>query len=406
MAAVASVLLAVWQGALLFCLAYHYLLVVASISEPGRPETAGEPATRFAVVIPAHDEELVLPDTIARLWQQAYPRELFDLFVVADHCADHTADAARQAGAVTYERTSLPKGRKAYALQWLLERVLGGERPYDAVAVFDADSRVEPDFMAVMDRHFRAGWRALQGQHVISNPRDSLLAAMAAVDMRLNNRLRNQSRTSLGFSSRLMGDAMVLDAGLLRAHGWLGESLTEDREYGYELLLRGIRVRYVPGARSLGQAAGSWKQAAPQRLRWYGGLAGMQRRLAGRLLAAAARSRSLALLDGALELLMPSYSFLAAASVVNLCLVVGLDLFLPSVHGLLGQAGSLLLLLAWLGYPLAGLIIDRAPGWAFKALLLGPAYLAWRLWISVLVRVRGGHIAWVRTQRREEADRS
>jgi hypothetical protein len=277
-----------------------------------------------------------------------------------------------------------------------------------AVAIFDADSLVDPGFLRAMDAEVQAGRQVLQGQHLISNPQDSLLAAMAAVDMRLNNRLRNQSRSNLGFACRLMGDAMVFDAGLLREYGWLTESMAEDREYGYELLLRGIRARYVPGARSYGQAASSWRQAEPQRLRWYGELAAMQRRLAGRLLAGALarrvaqRARSVALLDGAMELLMPSYSFLAAASAVNLALVAGLGWLLPEVRGLLGVAGAAGLLAAWIAYPLAGLLADRAPGWAFRALLVGPAYLVWRLWISLLVRVRGERIAWVRTARREE----
>jgi 1,2-diacylglycerol 3-beta-glucosyltransferase len=406
MRALASVLLALWQTVLLFCLAYHYLLVLASIRQPGRPGSVSGPVTRFAVVIPAHDEESVLSATLTRLQQQTYPRELFDVWVVADHCTDRTAEVARQGGVVVYERTSLPKGRKAYALQWLLKQALSGERSYDAVAIFDADSLADCGFLQAMDGHLRVGERVLQGQHIISNPQDSLLTAMTAVDMRLNNRLRNQSRSNLGLSPRLMGDAMVLDASLLQMHAWPGESLTEDREYGYELLLRGIRAHYVPEARSFGQAAAGWKQAVPQRLRWYRGLLGMQRRLAGRLLAGAVRSRSLALCDGALELLMPSYSFLTAAAAVNLGLVLGLNLVLPSVHGLLRVIGSVLLLVAWLGYPLAGLIVDHAPPWAYRALLLGPVYLAWRLWISALVRVRGGRIGWVRTPRREEIKHS
>jgi cellulose synthase/poly-beta-1,6-N-acetylglucosamine synthase-like glycosyltransferase len=229
---------------------------------------------------------------------------------------------------------------------------------------------------------------------------------MAEVDMRLNNRLRNQSRRNLHLSCRLMGDAMVFDTRLLRAHGWPAESLTEDREYGYELLLRGIRVLYVPGARSRGQAAGSWKQAEPQRLRWYGGLLAMQRRLARRLVAGAVRTRSLALLDGALELLMPAYSFLTAASGINLLLVLGLAALLPSVRGPLGEAASLLVVLAWGFYPLLGLVIDRAPARSFRVLLVGPVYLLWRLWISTLVRLRGGQVAWIRTRRREETDQA
>jgi cellulose synthase/poly-beta-1,6-N-acetylglucosamine synthase-like glycosyltransferase len=403
-ALLASLLLAVVQGVLVFCLGYQYFLALASIRRPRAASATGPARTLFAIAIPAHDEGPVLPATLTQLGKQAYPADLFDVHVVADHCTDDTAEVVQQGGGIAHVRDSLPKGRKAYALRWLLERLLRQEPAYDAVAIFDADSLVAPDFLRIMDRHLRSGKEVLQGQHVISNPEDSPLAAMAAVDMRLNNRMRNQSRRNLGFSCRLMGDAMVLDARVLRAYGWLGETLIEDREHGYELLLRGIRAHYVPEARSYGQAAGSWQQAQPQRLRWYRGVVAMQRRLALRLLAGAMRARSLAVLDGALELLTPSYTFLLALSIVNLGLTAGLAWLVPAVRGIVGLTGSALLAVAWGLYPLLGLIIDRAPAWAFRALLLGPAYLVWRLWISTLVRLRGDRIAWVRTRRREEGD--
>jgi hypothetical protein len=102
---------------------------------------------------------------------------------------------------------------------------------------------------------------------------------------------------------------------------------------------------------------------------------------------------------------MPSYSFLTAASLANLVLVIAVHTVVPGRLGLLGIPGSALLVAAWLLYPVVGLVIDRAHAWAFGALLAGPVYLAWRLWISTLVRLQGDRIAWVRTQRREEVDK-
>lgn len=404
MLTLAAALLTLLQGVLLFCLVYQVLLAFASARQASLPPANSSRRTRFAIAIPAHNEATVLSATLAQLQRQDYPPELYDVHVVADHCTDDTFEVAVTGGAIAYRRDSSPRGRKAYAIQWLLERILASNPPYDAIAIFDADSLVDPDFLQSMDSHLAAGEKVLQGQHIISNPGDSFISSLAAVDMRLNNRLRNQSRRNLNLSCRLMGDAMVFDAGVLRDHGWLGDSLTEDREYGYELLLKGLRVHYVPQARSYGQATSSWKQAEPQRLRWYRGLIAMQRRLALRLLANAVRSRSFLRLDGALELLLPSFSFLAAASIVNLFLTIGTTLFIPSAGGLLGVSGAALLLFSWISYPLLGLIIDRAPGWAYRALLFGPLYLLWRLWISVLVRLRGDRVAWIRTQRREEID--
>ena len=401
----ASVLLAILQGVVLFCLSYQYMLALASIRQRTPPVPTAPAATRFAIAIPAHNEASVLAATLAQLQFQEYPRQLFDIHVVADHCDDNTAEVAQRGGATVHVRQDHPKGRKAYALQWLFERLVHEHAAYDAVVVFDADSIVDPSFLRIMDGHLRAGRPVLQGQHVISNPEDSRLAAIAAVDMRLNNRLRNQSRSNLGLSCRLMGDAMVFDIDVLRAYGWPAQSMIEDREYGYELLLKGIRVYYVPEAKSFGQAAGSWKQAEPQRLRWYRGVVEIQQRLAGRLVDGAIRRKSLVVLDAALELLIPSYSFLAIVSVINLGLTAALNTLMPSATGPLGLLGSALLFTAWVLYPVLGLLIDRAPAAAFRALLFGPAYLIWRLWISVLVRLRGDRVVWARTKRRQEIER-
>jgi 1,2-diacylglycerol 3-beta-glucosyltransferase len=404
MIAVGVALLSLAQVVLFACLLYQYLLAFASIPRPDTAAALPDCRKRFAVAIPAHNEAAVLCATLSQLREQDYDRDLYDVHIVADHCTDNTLEVARAGGAIAHERTDLPRGRKAYAVQWLVDRILAIDPPYDAVAVFDADSLVDPDFLRTVNNHLCVGARVLQGQHIISNPRDSCTAMVAAVDMRLNNLLRNQSRRNLGLPCRLMGDAMVFDSAVLREHGWLGRSMTEDREYGYELALRGIGVRYVPEAKSSGQAAGGWKQAEPQRLRWCRGLLEMQRHLTGRLIRGVLRFRSFMLLDRVIELLMPSFSFLTAASGLNLLLVGGFALARPAAHTFLGIWGSAVLVLGWFVYPLVGLVVDRAPHWAFRALLLGPLYLVWRLWISLLVRLRGDQIRWVRTRRREEID--
>ena len=392
------------QAFLLGCLLYQLFWALASLLPRSSPPPAEPPHLRFAVAIPAHDESLVLPATLARLKEQSYPSSFVDIHVVADYCTDDTAQVTSVAGAIAHERNEGPTGRKAYPLQWLVQRLLEHEPPYHAIAVFDADSLVDADFLSIVERHLRCGRQVVQGQHVIQNPHDSRVSAMAAVDMRLNNRLRNLGRSNLGFACRLMGDAMVFDTQVLRERGWPTATFNEDREFGYELLLRGVRAYYVPEALSYGQAASSWHQAEPQRLRWYRQVPAMQRRLAWPLIAASLRSRSLALLDGAIELLMPPYSMLTTLAALNLAATLVLSVWLPAGLGWLGVLGSACLLAGWILYPVLGLVLDRAPRWAFRALLLGPVYLLWRLWIALLVRVRGDRIAWQRTQRREETN--
>lgn len=400
-ALLASVLVFLLQilGVVLFVMAvYHYLFVVASAMRARPVARTVQWRRRFALVIPAHNEEAVITRTLERAFELDYPPDQYDVIVIADHCADQTAHLAAEAGAIVCVRDEEPSGRKGYALAWGFDRLMATSPAYDAFVILDADSLVDGQFLNVAAAGLDASQGVLQGQRIVSNAGDSMLATIAAVDQRLNNRLRNQARSNLGLACRLMGDAMVFARDILTANPWDSDSLVEDREYGARLLLKGIRARYLPEAITRQQAAVTWTSGRQQRLRWYRGAVEVQRRLALSLLSEGVRQRDWAKLDGGVELIMPAYSTLTALTLV---VAVIQGLMLPqSGAGFFALTGAALL--AWLAYPVLGLWIDRAPASMYKALLYGPLYLMWRVWLAVLTRVLGRRIQWVRTQRREE----
>jgi len=352
------------------------------------------------VAVPAHDEESVIGATVTHLRQMDYPLDQFDVHVVADYCTDATAQIARSAGAIVHERSEGPRGRKGYALAWLLAWLLDSPKRYDAIVVFDADSRVAPDFLRLMSRALAAGARVAQGQHVIANPEASVFSTLADADMRLNNRIRNQAKENLGLSARLMGDGMCFHREILETHPYDAYSLAEDREYGVHLVTRGVRVRFVPEAISMGQAAVRWREATGQRLRWYGGAFDLQKRYLGLLLMSAWRNRSLSALDRVFELVLPAFSSLSM-------LAVGLviwQIVLGPHRDWTSFAASVCLLVMALLYPVLGLLAERAPRQSFYALVYGPAYAAWRVWLGIVARIRRGRIPWIRTRRAEEEE--
>jgi cellulose synthase/poly-beta-1,6-N-acetylglucosamine synthase-like glycosyltransferase len=392
------------QGALLIVtsiialgLIYHYVLLI--LGRPKRPSAtaASQPITRFALIVPAHNEAEVIEASVQRLRLIDYPASQFDVHVVADHCTDETAAVARAAGAEVHKRDEGPRGRKGFALDWLIRRLLVDPRSYQAMVVFDADSRVDSQFLSAVGRHLAADAVVVQGRHIISNPDASQFARLADIDMRLNNRIRNQAKENLGLSARLMGDAMVFRREVLEQHPWMGaQSLAEDRDYGIYLVTQGVRIRFVPEACSYGQAAASWEDATPQRLRWYGGAFDLQRRYVPILWRLSMHGNPDAL-DKLLELVLPPFSMLVLGTVflflVQALLALGLDwpTAWPAVSGLL------VLLAA--AYPFLGLVLTDAPARSYAALLVGPLYAVWRVWIGVWVRLRYRRLSWVRTRR-------
>src|SRR6476469_143600 len=69
---------------------YLLLLAVASLRRTRHTEAPDASTTRFAILIPAHEEELVIGQLLESVNELHYPRELFEVHVVADHCSDRT----------------------------------------------------------------------------------------------------------------------------------------------------------------------------------------------------------------------------------------------------------------------------------------------------------------------------
>ena len=99
----------------------------------------------ITVLIPAHNEELLLPSTIAALLAQSHPPAR--VIVVADNCTDSTTRIALEAGVEVFEPVG-NFGKKAGALNQVLEWILPFQGENDAVMVMDADTILDEGFLA------------------------------------------------------------------------------------------------------------------------------------------------------------------------------------------------------------------------------------------------------------------
>lgn len=338
--------------------------------------------------------------TVHRMHELAYPAHLFSIHVVADHCSDNTAALARQAGACVHERDEGPRTGKGAALSWLFTRILQDDG-YDAVIIFDADTQVNADFLLAMDARLACGEQVIQGQHIISNPKDGWFPALTWAMFLIDNRFQNLGRSNLGWSAKHMGDSICFGADVLRAVGW-GEGLTEDYQLRQRLLLSGIRIAYEPAAKGYGEAPRTWAQARAQRARWLRGTHDSSQQFAPDLLAEAVRHRKAALLDCALQAYLPSYSTL---TVISVCLL----LIQLLVNWRVGPVFSQWLVLLWaaavgilFAYPLFGLALERAPLRAYVVIMTGPVFILWRTWLALVSRFGSKGVTWVRTTHGEK----
>lgn len=127
-----------------------------------------------AVVVPARDEQRLLGRCLESLAKASVGLGLDPLvIVVADHCADATADVARAAGATVVERSGAPDSGVGAARAEGCATVLGSldGPPLDRVwlACTDADSVVPLDWIRAQLAAADDGYDAVAGQVVLGD---------------------------------------------------------------------------------------------------------------------------------------------------------------------------------------------------------------------------------------------
>lgn len=310
------------------------------------------PRRRLAVLVPAHDEAAVIGALVESLRQAEYPRELYDVFVVADNCGDGTASAARAAGAIVFERRSRRRG-KGYALSfgWRQIRRRGH---YDAVVVLDADNLAPPNLLGRLNDHLQAGHKIIQCRKQSKNPVDNGVTALKTLVLWTSDRFIYAPKTRLGLSSVLLGTAMCISTEVLQDLGWHCFCLTEDFEFTAQAVLAGYRVHWADDTMIYEEQPTTLRAALKQHVRWARGQHQVFFRYGARLFISGLVRRDLRRIEAAAQ----------------------------TAQSLISVVGAVVALLGWLTWSLTGHVplLDRIPFWIWtgavvlQSLMPLPAY--------------------------------
>jgi len=269
------------------------------------------PQKRFALVTAAHNEEKVIGHIIDSLANLNYPRNMYDIIIVADNCTDRTAEIARKKNAIVFERYDGVNRGKGYALDWVFKKLLNRDNRYDAVCVFDADNLVTQDFLIHMNQKLCEGHKVIQGYVDSKNPFDSWISCSYSIAFWISNRLFQLPRYYLGLSCGLCGTGFCIDVDLLKEIGWGTSSLTEDLEFTMKLALNNYKVAWAHEAVVYDEKPLTLKQSWKQRKRWMQGHADCAGRYLIPLFSKAFREASVTAFDCGVYLFQPiSFIFL------------------------------------------------------------------------------------------------
>jgi cellulose synthase/poly-beta-1,6-N-acetylglucosamine synthase-like glycosyltransferase len=265
--------------AVLFVSTVLFVEVVAAILGPSSPEREGGERRSVAVLIPAHNESLLLASTIRSILPQLMEHDR--LLVVADNCSDDTADIAATEGAEVVVRTDGQRRGKGYALDAGVNHLRSA--PPSVVLIVDADCRVSD---GTVDRLVRASCAT-------NRPTQALYLMQAAPDapapMRVaefawlvKNKVRAEGLNRLGLPCHLTGAGMAFPWAVLSKTPLATGHIVEDLRLGLELARNGSAPMLCRGTLVTSQFPSSSAGVKTQRTRWeHGHLSVISREGAG-----------------------------------------------------------------------------------------------------------------------------
>ncbi|HYO08954.1 MAG TPA: glycosyltransferase family 2 protein [Tepidisphaeraceae bacterium] len=360
----------------------------------GRDAASQAPAARppVAVLVPAHNEQALLGQTLAALKPQLRAGDL--VLVVADNCTDDTAEIARAGGARVLERRDASRRGKGYALSAGLDAL--SNDAFEVLLVLDADCHIEPGALDALAAQVAATGRPAQAVYLMEQcerptPRDHISTWAFMV----KNLVRPIGLSRLGLPCQLTGTGMAFPRAALAKVSLASGNIVEDMQLGLDLALAGTAPRLCPDAHVTGRLPRDRAVALKQRQRWEHGHLRTLLVQAPRLAVLGLIRCRPAAVAMALDLLVPPLSLLLVLSMGTLAVAVAAIPFGAAWHPAAALAIGMTVLLATVLTAWAKFGRACLPA---RSLFAAAAYVAWKLPMYAMFLFRPEK-KWVRTER-------
>ncbi len=253
----------------------HYSFVLLRLSARktrDMMEVVGFTAPKVSVLVPMHNEEKVAPDVLQALVDCDYDWDKLEIIAINDRSQDRTGEiidefAAKHAIVKALHR-SKGEGGKGAALAYATAQASG-----EILLLFDADYIPGKAMLRFLVAPFcdpEVG--AVMGRVVPNNGGASVLAGLLELERGAGYQIGQQARYIAGLAPQFGGTVGGVRASVLKAvGGWNANSLTEDTDLTFRLLLRGWKVAYVNRAECYEEAPETWQVRSRQIRRWATG---------------------------------------------------------------------------------------------------------------------------------------
>lgn len=349
---------------------------------------------RATILIPAHDEAEVIGMTLASVRRQMGEHDR--LVVVADNCADATAEISRRAGAEVLERFDLEHCGKGFALQHGV-RSLDGDPP-PIVVLLDADVTLREGAIDALVRQAHQTDCPAQGVYILREaPSPDGLDFVSHLAFVVRNQVRPLGLARLNGPCPLFGCGMAFPWLILSGASLASANIVEDMALGLDLALAGHAAMLCIDASIDGVFPKAPDSANTQRRRWaHGHLMMIFTKVPAAFFASLVTRRPLAAVLAA-DLFVPPLSYhllmLGMMSVVAGAASLLTGASMAPAFTLMGGAAALMvfLLIAWFRF--------SPSSFKIQLLLSVPVYIVKKLPLYFHFFTRNRETAWRRTGR-------
>lgn len=221
---------------------------------------------RFIILIPAHEQDHVIEQTVLSILAQSYPQRLFDVTVISDHQSEITNMRLAQYP-ITLLTPNFAESSKAKSLQYAILN-LPEFKIYDVAMILDANNIVDQNFLTRMnDAYESAATKAIQA-HTVSRNRDTAAARMDAIFEEINNAIFRKGHINLGLSASLADSGTAFEFKWFKDNIMRTKTSAEVKELEAMLLRHQIYIDYFHDILIYGEKVRTTEKLNLQHGRW------------------------------------------------------------------------------------------------------------------------------------------
>lgn len=248
---------------LFFATLYIFVFSTAGLFYKQSQKNKVKKLRRFAVLIPGFKEDEVIVDVAHKATLQDYPKDKFEVIVIADTFKKETLDALLKLPVRVVE-VVFEVSKKSKALNKCME-IIGDN--YDVAFILDADNIMESNVLTKINAAFDRGFDAVQGHRTAKNL-NAAFAILDALSEEINNHIFRKGHRVMGISSALIGSGMGLDYALFKKTMATVDSVGEDKEVELKIIKEGYVIEYVHDAIIYDEKTQESTNFVNQRRRW------------------------------------------------------------------------------------------------------------------------------------------